>query len=93
MFTTRSRYASVADATYQAPDGPSIKYKSLRITPDTQSIQNHTVAEGDRLDLIAFQQYGDPEQFWRICDGNDALRPDDVTWQNGARIHIPIVQR
>ena len=93
MFTTRSRYASIADATFQDASGRAVKYKVLRITPDTTSVQNHTVAQGDRLDLIAFQQYGDAEQFWRICDGNDALRPDDLTLQAGARIRIPIVQR
>jgi hypothetical protein len=93
MFTTRSRYAPVADATYLGADGRAVKYKVLRITPDTKSIQSHIVAQGDRLDLIAFQQYGDAEQFWRICDGNQALRPDDLTQEIGARIRIPIVQR
>jgi hypothetical protein len=93
MFTPRSRYAAVADATYQGADGRAVKYKTLRITPATSSIQSHTVTQGDRLDLIAFQQYGDAEQFWRICDGNDALRPDDLTLQAGTRIRLPHVQR
>ena len=93
MFSQRSRYIAVADAVYQGADGRAIKYKVLRITPGTLALQTHTVAEGDRLDLIAFQQYGDPEQFWRICDGNDALRPDDLTEQIGARLQIPFVQR
>jgi hypothetical protein len=93
MFTPRSRYASVADATYQGVDGRAVKYKVLRVTPATTSTQSHTVAQGDRLDLIAFQQYDDAEQFWRICDGNDALRPDDLTLQAGARIRLPNVQR
>ena len=93
MFTQRSRYIAVADAVYQGADGHAVKYKVLRVTPDTQALQTHTVAEGDRLDLIAFQQYGDPEQFWRICDGNHALRPDDLTRDIGARLVIPFVQR
>lgn len=93
MFTTRSRYASVADTTFQDANGRAVKYKVLRITPTTTSLQNHTVAQGDRLDLIAFQQFGDAEQFWRICDGNDALRPDDLTEQAGVRILIPVAQR
>jgi nucleoid-associated protein YgaU len=93
MFTPRSRYAAVADATYQGADGRAVTYKTLRITPAANSIQSHTVAQGDRLDLIAFQKYGDAEQFWRICDGNDALRPDDLTLQAGARIRLPNVQR
>jgi hypothetical protein len=93
MFNQRSRYANIADAIYRRADGTLVKYKVLRITPDSRSIQNHLVAQGDRLDLIAFQHYGDPEQFWRICDGNDALRSDDLTDEIGARIRIPIVQR
>jgi hypothetical protein len=93
MFTTRSRYASIADATFRDASGRAVKYKVLRFTPDTTSLQNHTVAQGDRLDLIAFQQYGDAEQFWRICDGNEALRPDDLTQQVGTRIRIPTVKR
>jgi hypothetical protein len=93
MFTTRSRYSSVANATYQHPDGGTVTYKVLRITPDTTAIQNHSVVQGDRLDLVAFQQYGDSEQFWRICDGNETITPDDLTEQVGARILIPMVQK
>jgi hypothetical protein len=93
MFTTRSRYSSVVNATYQRPDGRTVTYKVLRITPDTTAIQNHSVVQGDRLDLIAFQQYGDSEQFWRICDGNETITPDDLTDQVGASIRIPMVQR
>jgi nucleoid-associated protein YgaU len=92
MFTKRSRYTSVADATYQGADGRVVTFKVLRITPVTTSLQDHTVVQGDRLDLIAFQQYGDSEQFWRICDGNNAFRPDDLTAQVGARILIPMVK-
>jgi hypothetical protein len=93
MFSTRSRYASVADAVYKEPGGRQINYKLLRITPAASSIQAHTVAQGDRLDLLAFQYYADPEQFWRICDGNNALYPDDLTETVGTRIQIPVVQR
>lgn len=93
MFSTRSRYYSVADATYQDASGRQINYKVLRITPATSAIQTHTVAQGDRLDLLAFQYYADPEQFWRICDGNNALYPDDLTQTAGASILIPVVQR
>jgi hypothetical protein len=93
MFTTRSRYAAVADATYQDPSGRQSNYKVLRITPATSAIQTHTVAQGDRLDLLGFQYYSDSEQFWRICDGNNALFPDDLTETVGVRILIPVVQR
>jgi hypothetical protein len=93
MFTSRSRYASVADAIYIDPSGRQIPYKLLRVTPDTAAIQVHTVAQGDRLDVVSYQYYSDPEQFWRICDGNNALRPDELTEQIGTQILIPVVQR
>ena len=35
--------------------------------------------QGDRLDNIAARYLGDPEQFWRICDANGAMRPDELT--------------
>lgn len=93
MFTSTSRYAAVSDGLYQDSSGRQITYKLLRITPETTSLQIHTVAQGDRLDLIAFQSYGDPEQYWRIADGNAALRPEDLTATAGRRLNLPLVQR
>ncbi|HEV2387306.1 MAG TPA: hypothetical protein VGS20_08630 [Candidatus Acidoferrales bacterium] len=93
MFSSTSRYAATPDGLYLDPSGRQIPYKLLRLTPDTQTLQTHTVAQGDRLDLIAFQYYGDPEQYWRVCDGNTALRPDDLTAVAGRRLNVPLAQR
>ncbi|HEY9631528.1 MAG TPA: hypothetical protein V6C84_29910 [Coleofasciculaceae cyanobacterium] len=41
-------------------------------------LQEHQVVEGDRLDNITAHYLGDPEQFWRICDANAALRPQEL---------------
>jgi hypothetical protein len=92
MFTRTSRYASVADATCEDSSGRQVAYKLLRITPVTAPMTAHAVAQGDRLDLVSYQYYGDPEQFWRICDANNAQRPDDLTAQPGVRLVIPVVQ-
>jgi hypothetical protein len=92
MFARTSRYASVIDATFQDPSGRHIAYKLLRITPATTQMATHAVAQGDRLDLVSYQYYGDPEQFWRICDANNAQRPDDLTAQAGVQLIIPVVQ-
>ena len=43
----------------------------------------HTVTQGERLDNITFQYLGDPEQFWRVCDANGAVRPDELTETTG----------
>jgi hypothetical protein len=92
MFASNSRYINVADATYTSLSGRQISYKLLRLTPDAPTLRVHTVAQEDRLDLVSFAFYSDPEQFWRICDANLALRPDDLM-QIGTQLQIPLVQR
>jgi hypothetical protein len=92
MFTATSRYASVADGTNQEASGRQTSYKLLRIIPSAPTLQVHTVVQGDRLDLVANTYYSDPEQFWRICDANVAMRPDDLL-QVGLQLQIALVQR
>ena len=48
------------------------------------------MTEGERLDNIAAQYLGDPEQFWRICDANGAMRPDELTETVGRRLRITL---
>jgi len=38
----------------------------------------YTVKQGDRLDLVANLSFRDAQRFWRICDANDAIWPDDL---------------
>ena len=92
MFSRTSRYAGVPEAVTLRPDGRSVPYKLLRVSPDVIGIQSHAVAVGDRLDLLAARYYRDPEQYWRICDGNQALRPDELTAEVGRRLLIPLSQ-
>lgn len=94
MFVKGSRYETVADAVYVDSAGRGIVYKRLRlIPPPGVAVQGHVVQRGDRLDLIAFRFYRDPEQFWRICDGNTAMRPDDLVAELGRRLSIPLAGR
>jgi hypothetical protein len=39
------------------------------------------VTEGDRLDNITAHYLGDPEQFWRVADANNAMNPTDLVKQ------------
>ena len=50
----------------------------------------YTVAAGDRLDLLAFRFYDDPEQFWRICDANGAMLPEALVAEPGAPLDITL---
>ena len=92
MFTTTSRYTGVADGTYQGPSGRQFSYKLLRLIPSAPTLLVHSVVQEDRLDLLANSFYTDPEQFWRICDANVAMRPDDLL-QVGLQLQIALVQR
>jgi hypothetical protein len=93
MFARGSRYETVADAVWVDAAGREIVYKRLRLVPPPGlAVQGHVVARGDRLDLVAFRFYRDPEQFWRLCDGNEAMRPDDLVAVPGRRLAVPLAQ-
>jgi nucleoid-associated protein YgaU len=55
-------------------------------------LQQHTVVQGDRLDVIAAQYLGDPELFWRIADANRAMRAEDLTAVIGRVLRICLPQ-
>ena len=50
------------------------------------------ISQGDRLDLITARTLGDPEQYWRVCDANNAMNPMELTEEIGSRIRVPIPQ-
>lgn len=70
-----------------------ILYLKRRMVPQPErfsTLQEHTVAEGERLDNITAHYLGDPEAFWRICDANGVLHPEELTEQVGRRIRITL---
>ena len=56
------------------------------------TLAEHLVVRGDRLDLIAAAYLGDPTQFWRICDANPVIHPEELTSDDriGRTIRIPV---
>ncbi|HSB10223.1 MAG TPA: LysM domain-containing protein [Blastocatellia bacterium] len=93
MFSITSRYYGIATITLETPDGKSIVYIRRRIVPPPERfelLQEHTVAEGERLDNITAQYLGDPEQFWRICDANGVIRPEETTEEVGRKLRITL---
>lgn len=92
-FPNNSRYHRVETAQLEAPDGKIIVYLRRRFVPlpgKFATLQIHTVRQGERLDHIAAHYLGDPEQFWRIADANNALHPDDlIKVEHKLRITLP----
>lgn len=95
MFDYTSRYYNLETANYTTSDGKSIAYKRRRFLPhgkDLQLLTKARVEQSDRLDLITNRTIGDPEQFWRVCDANNAMNPSDLTEEPGNILRIPIPQ-
>ena len=81
VFPPTSRYYGIGLAALERPDGTTVVYVRRRFLPSPDRyvlLQEHRVSEGERLDLIAARYLGDPEQFWRICDANGVLRPQEL---------------
>ena len=82
-FPTDSRYIGSATLSYVTPVGQSITYLARRFVPrpgapNFSTVAQHTVRQGDRIDLIAAKYLGDPLLFWLICDANETIFPDDL---------------
>ena len=97
MFESSSRYYSLKTTTYTLPDGRTVAYKRRRFLPrgeEMDILEEVTVTEGDRLDLIAARTLGDPEHFWLICDANDAMDPFDLVgdYKIGSKLKVPLPQ-
>ena len=88
MFFRGSRYEKVPRLTRVAEDGRVVTYTATRLIPDTPALTGHLVVQGERLDHVAWAQYHDTERYWRICDANLVLWPDDVL-EEGSVINIP----
>ena len=97
MFESTSRYASLQTATHTSVDGRQIAFVRRRFLPQAKNLPllaEVTVIEGERLDLITARTLGDPEQFWRVADTNNAMNPFDLTDHPGqtVRVSVPQVQ-
>ena len=93
LYPPTSRYHGIAAARLIQPDGTPVAYLRRRFIPQPEAlalIQEHQVADGDRLDNLAARYLGDPLQFWRICDANRAVRPAELTQTPGRRLRITL---
>lgn len=97
MFEPTSRYYEVetVKVTEIDPDGQErvIAYKRRRFLPAPGTgvtLAEHTVTEGERLDNITARYLADPTQFWRVCDANTVLAPNELTAEVGRVIRVAL---
>lgn len=95
MFEFTSRYYNLEPKKFEASGGRTITYVKRRFLPQGKDIPvlgEVTIAEGDRLDLITYRALGDPEQYWQICDANNAMNPVELTEELDSSLIIPFPQ-
>jgi hypothetical protein len=93
LFAPTSRYYGIASATLDTPDHKVIPYLVRRFLPAPERfalLTEHLVTQGERLDNITEQYFGDPEAFWRLCDANRAMRPEELVERIGRRLRITL---
>jgi hypothetical protein len=95
LFSPSSRYSGIDTAKLETAEGKTIIYLRRRFVPQPErfaTLREHVVTQGDRLDNIAAQHLGDPELFWRICDANRVLWPEELTEpeQIGRRLRVTL---
>jgi hypothetical protein len=92
-FPPTSRYHGLPLSALSLPDGTMIAYVQRRFVPAPDRfvvIAEHRIEDGDRLDNLAARYLGDPQQFWRVCDANRAMRPDALIETLGRTLRVTL---
>ena len=90
MFTRGSRYQAVEESVYVQADGRTVRYKRIRFLPSPEGRGGYVVASGDRPDTAAWNIAQDAESYWRLCDANGVMRPDELTNSVGEVVRITL---
>lgn len=88
MIFKGSRYEKVGAYSVTTADGRTVSALRIRFIPDTPAGFFHTFTADERLDLLAFTFYRNPEKFWLIADANSEMDPEDLL-EPGRQLRIP----
>lgn len=99
MFDQSSRYfgfdsdEEVRTLTLDDDEQKEVRYLKRRMIPSSNNnnFKEYQIKGNDRLDLISYQEFRDPLQFWKICDVNNAMHPLELTRESGSTIKIPMM--
>ena len=84
----KSRYAKSEVVSFEDRSGETVSVYEPRVTELASGTLQLRTSATDRLDLLAWRFYRDPNKFWRLCDASEALDPFDVI-EPGTRLTIP----
>jgi len=92
-FSSNSRYYGIETTSLESENQETVVYVRRRFISQPeqfQLMQEHVVNENERLDNITHRYLVDPEQFWRICDANAAMDPNELTDTIGRKVRITL---
>jgi hypothetical protein len=92
LYPPASRYYGIGSAVLSGAAG-GVVYLKRRFLPQPEAlalVQEHSVAEGDRIDNLARHYLGDAEQYWRLCDANGAMDPAELTRIIGRKLRVTL---
>ncbi len=91
----KSRYAQVSQAVVEKilSDGSArtVSFLCRRFIPREISgtvLAEHQVTSGERPDAVAAKYFGDPEQYWRLCDSASVRHPEELTQVPGSVVRV-----
>jgi len=93
LFAPNSRYYGLETGMLLAADGTTVAYVRRRFVPAPESLATAgyvVIGQGDRLDNLATKHLGDPEQYWRLCDANRAMRPEELVETIGRVLRVAL---
>jgi hypothetical protein len=96
LFSQSSRYYGIEVLKISLPSGRAVSYVERRFLPPHESLEvidHHTVIQGDRIDNVAAHYFGNPEMFYRLCDGNYELDPSALTSNASLTLNITLPAR
>jgi nucleoid-associated protein YgaU len=88
MIFKGSRYEKVGVYQVTNGSGQTVNALAIRFIRPAPAGYLHTFTADERLDLLAFNFYRNPEKFWLIADANTEMDPDDLL-EPGRQLLIP----
>jgi hypothetical protein len=83
-----SRYQNVPVNKVVTAAGQTVPALGIRFIPSTPAGFFQTFTADQRLDLLAYRFYRNPEKFWLIADANTEMDPEDLL-DPGRQLAIP----
>lgn len=88
MIFKGSRYQNTPILSITTAGGKVVNALAPRFVQPTPAGYLHTFSDAERLDLLAYKFYANPEKFWLIADANTAMDPEDLL-EPGLQLLIP----